>query len=157
MTTLTRQQIAEIVGHDFRKILAFETLQQSVQELTGTTATNVGATTALQDATVITLSPNDTFSQERVLSVGEGMTITDTGPNANVIIGLLYHIILNGGYRLTFNLLSDTNLSLPPLGTLLESTLWGGPYSTDALAAAGGVPLGAPYRAPAGVVKWRQV
>jgi hypothetical protein len=30
-----------------------------------------------------------------------------------------------------------------------------GPFATDAAAQAGGVPVGAPYRRPAGAVAWR--
>lgn len=157
MTTLTRAQISKIVGGDPRAIQAWETMQKGVQDVTGTAALNVGATQALQDATVITLSPNDTLTNERVLEVAEGLALTDTGPGGNLIIGLVYHIITNGGYRLTMNLASDTDVTLPPLGTLLESTLGGGPYATDAAAASGGVALGAPYRKTGGTVVWRQV
>lgn len=158
MTLLTRQQIAEIVGNDIRKIKAFETLQKGVENLTAQTATNVGATTALQDATVITLSNNDTFTNERVLAVDPNfLTITDTGPNGNVILGLLYHIIVNGSYTLTFNTLSDTSLNLPPIGTLVESQLGGNVYASDAAAAAGGVAIGEIYKKTGGTVAWRQV
>lgn len=156
MTKITRAEISRIVNGDPRAIRAWETMQDGVADLTGANGVQVDATQALQDATVVTLSPNDTFNNERVLQVANGLQLTDTGPNGNLIISLLYQIITNGGYRLTFNLVSDTNLDLPPTGKVVESQLGGNTYATDALASAAGFQIGEIYKGPAGAVKWRQ-
>lgn len=94
----------------------------------------IASTGAIQNATVITLSANAAFNNERVLVLDPTyFQADDTGPN--------------GQYRVTF--IVPDSPQLP------------GPYASDAAAAAAGVDVGDAYRssatATAGYVLWRQV
>lgn len=85
------------------------------------------ATGAIQNATVLTLSPNAAFTNERVLQLDPTyFTVTDTGANGQFVIGFI-----------------------PPVAP--------GPYADDAAAATGGVAVGSIYRKTGGDVVWRQV
>ena len=155
-TILSRAELAKALGNDPKVLRAFEDLQRDVVDGTTQQAANVQATAALQDATVITLSPNDAFNNERVLGVGPGLALRDNGATLDLL--LQYLIVLNGRYRVTFNLLGDTNVDMPTSGRLLTDEEYaGGPYANDAAAAADGVPVGGLYRVSGGSVAWRQV
>lgn len=155
MAGVTRTQLQKAMPNaDQVTILAFEQLLANYPKLSGAT---IAATQALQDATALTLSNNDGFSNERVLTFDpDTFTTTDGGPGNAFVVALLSSIAATGGYRLEFNLGSDTYLDLPPSGRVAERTLGGGPYANDAAAAAGGIQVGEAYRQPAGVVVWRQ-
>jgi hypothetical protein len=109
----------------------------------------VAATSALADATVIVLSPNGDFTNERVLQVGDGiaMEITD-----DAVILSVQNVALTQAFPVTFLAQGLTNLVLPVAGTLVSSdsptvdvnTL--GAYTDDTAAAAAGVPVGGLYR-----------
>lgn len=146
-TRLTREQIAQAVGTDVATILAFEELFRSVVDGTGATTLNAAATKELQDASVLTLSPNDTFTNERVIAAGQGIELIDTG--SNLIIATLFNIAMNGGYRLTINLPADLNVSIPFSGTVMieENPSAVLPeYATNALALSGGLVAGDLFR-----------
>lgn len=156
MTPLTRADLEKVFGNNPKVIFAFEQLAKQVVVNTATSTANAGATVALQDATVITLSPNETFTNERILAVDSAaLTITDNGPGNTVVLGMVNLIVLNGGYACTFNLLADTNLDFPTNGTVPSSAI--GPYASDAAAAAAGVNVGEIYKGLAGAVVYRQV
>lgn len=151
MTTLTRADLSKVFGDNPKVISAFETVLKAVGDGEVAQALNVAATAALQDATVITLSPNDTLNNERVLQQGHGISLTDTG--SALIIALAYAFYINGGFRLTVNLLADTDLNVPFSGTAMVAENIRSPqlaasasYANDAAAAAGGVVVGQFYR-----------
>lgn len=162
-TILNRADIARIIGKDpatglidQKLILGFESLQKTAIGAAVQTALNVEATTALQDATVVTLSPNATLTRERILAVAtDQLSITDNGPGDTVVLGLVYPVKFTVAYSLAFNLLGDTSLDLPTTGRVPSSA--DGPYANDAAAAAADIPLDGIYRGPAGLVTWRQV
>ncbi|QDZ07454.1 hypothetical protein FPZ24_08145 [Sphingomonas panacisoli] len=131
-----------------------------VEELfvTATNAANdasgaVASTGAIQDATVITLSPNAAFNNERVLIEGSGITFTDGGNTLTISAG--GDITTVGGFALVFNLPSDSTLNLRATGTIPSSS--DGPYADDTAAAAAGIQVNEWYAKTDGTVVWRQV
>jgi len=149
---LTRDDLTRLFPNNPKAVLAFEglfrLLGSNIEAITAATE----ATDALNDATVVTLSPNATLNNERVLAVDpNSMTITDTG-NA-VILALLYIVQATQGCRLTFNLLGDTDVDVLHSGIALTSGV--GVYANDAAAAAGGVVVGEFYKVSGGGVAWR--
>lgn len=159
-TILNRADIAKIIGKDpatgqvdQKLILGLESLRDTTITTAAQTATNVEATTALQDATVITLSPNDALTRERILAVGPGLSITDNGPGNTVVLGLTNIPSIAGPYRVTFNVNSDADLYLPSSGRIPSSS--DGPFADDVAAAAGGVQISEWYAKTGGTVAWR--
>jgi hypothetical protein len=155
VTVLTRDQLAKALNDVAPVVLAFEQLFRNVNENTLAVGTGVESTQALQDATVLTLSANDTLTNERIVQAGRGIQLTDTG--AALVIAMIANLIINGNNRLTFNLLADTNLTVIQSGTVMveESPMANlGNYASDAAAAAGGVPVAGLYHT-AGTVKVR--
>lgn len=151
MTTyLTRAELGKLFPGNPKAVIAFEEQQRQVADVTTSLASNTDATTALQDATVLTLSPNATFTNERVLQLDGSLFANDDGQH--LTLGVRNPIILNGGYRCTFNLLADTNLDLPASGQVLVDA---GPYADDADAADDGIAVGQIYRKSDGTVAWR--
>lgn len=154
-TTVTRADLAMVFGNNTKVIRAIEDLFAQTAYNTGALASNADSTTELQDATVITLSPNATLTNERILALADGLTVTDNGPGSTLVLALAYLIVLNGGYACTFNLGADTNLNLPISGTVPSSAI--GPYADDTAAATAGVALGEWYAKTGGALVWRQV
>lgn len=149
---LTRDDLSRLFPNNLKAVIAFEQLFLRLGAATEAISAGVDATDALNDATIVTLSPNNTLNNERVLAVDpSSMTITDTG--GSVILGLLSAIAATYGYRLAFNLGGDTDVTIPYSGTMLTSGI--GVYADDAAAAAGGVGVGEFYKRPAGGVAWR--
>jgi hypothetical protein len=140
--TIPRWLLNKHFGGDERMIRAMEDQSQSVTD-------GVAATSALADATVIVLSPNGDFTNERVLQVGDGiaMEITD-----DAVILSVQNVALTQAFPVTFLAQGLTNLVLPVAGTLVSSdsptvdvnTL--GAYTDDTAAATAGVPVGGLYR-----------
>lgn len=112
-----------------------------------------GATSAIQDATVVTLSPNAAFNNERVIQGGDGVSLNDTG--THLVVSMSSPVVTVGGFVLTFNLPSDVTLNLPASGRVPSSA--DGPYADDTAAAAAGVNIGEIYTKTGGSVVWRQV
>lgn len=155
--TLTRADLVQAFGNNPKLIAYFEQQQRVIDDTSQQTAQNVAATQGVQNATVILLSSNDGFANARILAVGAGLAIRDDGAGGDLTIGMTDYIQKNGHYRLTLNLLADTNVDVPTEGRLLvREDFAGGPYADDTAAANDGVPVGGFYRAPMGVVKWRQ-
>jgi hypothetical protein len=149
-TTLTRAELAKLFPGNPKAVLAFDYQQQQLADVTTTLASSADATTALQDATVITLSPNATFSNERVLQIDGTLFGIDDGEK--LTLGVLIPITLNGGYRLGINISADTYLDAPVSGVLLVDA---GPFADDTAAASGGVDVGQVYRKSDGTMAWR--
>lgn len=149
-----REDLAQFFGSNPRLMRAFEDQSIAVQDATE----GVEATSALKDATVIVLSPNGDFANERVLEIGDGIDIdiTDTAVRFSV-----KDVARTADFGVTFIPPAEVELFLPPEGTLvaaeietvlLKKTLDApkltglGNYANDAAAAAGGVPVTGVYR-----------
>lgn len=151
MTTfLTRAELGRLFPGNPKAVIAFDEQQRQLGDIMVTSASNAEATTAIQDATVLTLSPNATFTNERVLQLDETLYANDDGQH--LTLGVRNPIKLNGGYRCTFNLIADTNLDLPASGQVLVDA---GPYADDTAAATDGIEIGQIYRKSDGTVAWR--
>lgn len=155
---LNRGDLERIFPGNYRAVAVLEALQRNVTETQGAIAANVEATNNLGDATVLTLSSSGYFSNERVLALAPGLVGTDGGAGQSFTLALDMKRLAatNGGFRCTFNLRADTNLDVPTMGRLVESTLGGAAYADDAAAAAAGVRIGEIYRKTGGTVAWRQ-
>jgi hypothetical protein len=154
VTTFNRSDLQKIPGITLKVIQALESLQAKAVYAAATVTSNAEATTELQDATNVTLSPNAALPNERILAVdGTTMFLTDNGAGSTVVLGLLYPIFTNGGYALNFNMIADTAVTLPTNGTIPSSAI--GPYADDAAAAAAGVAVGEWYAKTGGTVAWR--
>jgi hypothetical protein len=146
---LTRADVVKIVGNDPKLIAGFESVQSAAISSADAVEAQVAATDSLSQATVIVLSPNAAFENEYVLAVA-GLTLKVEG--GKVTVGLPF--TLNGPGRLVLNRIADTNLTLPPAGTL-ATTVDPGPYADDAAAAADGVEIGERYSKTGGTTAWR--
>jgi len=126
---------------DQRMIRAMEDQSRTVDD-------GVAATSALADATVIVLSPNGDFTNERVLKVGDGISIEITDDAVTLSV---QNVAMVEGDALTLITQGATQLILPLTGTVMVgespkvdvTTL--GAYADDAAAAAAGVPVGGLY------------
>lgn len=154
-TPVTRWDLQQLKGITPKLLRFFEDLFATSQSSASDAAGAVAATGAIQEATVITLSSNAAFDNERVLVAGAGVTLVDNGPGNTLVISSTGSITLIGGFALTFNLKADTILDLPATGRVPSSA--DGPYADDAAAAAAGIAIGEWYAKPLGVVSWRQV
>lgn len=154
VSPLTRDDLSRLFPNNLKAVIAFEQLFLRLGAATDAITTGAAATDALNDATIVTLSPNATLNNERILSVDPAsMTITDTG--SSVILALLSAVAATTGYRLSFNLFGDTDVDIPYSGAVLTTGV--GTYADDAAAAAGGVTVGEFYKATSGAVVWRKV
>lgn len=158
LPTIPRDLLAAAFPNQPRLVSAFENQSIAVAETAEAASGNVEATTALQEATVLTLSANATLTNERVLAIGDGLTSSDDGTSYTLSsTGPL----VSGGFTVTFYPAGDAQLILPISGTLatragvetfLNKTLTApkigglGNYANDAAAAAGGVPVTGVYR-----------
>lgn len=153
---LNRDDLSRVFPDNPKVVRAFEQLFYSAASNTIAITTGTDATQALNDATIITLSPNATLNNERIFAVQAGVfTITDNGPGNTVVLGMVSPITINGGFRCTFNLQADTNLNFPTTGRVPSSS--DGPYADDAAAAAAGLSIGDIYKVTGGTLAWRQV
>jgi len=154
---IPRDLLAKYFGDDPRLMAAFEDQSIAVAETSEAVGVQKEATDALQDAYFLTLSPNSTLPNERVLEAGPGISLADDG--ANLTIGSA--IVVQGGFNVTFTAVAGVNLNLPANGTLAtiegDETLSNkalsaprlislGDYADDIAAAAAGVPVGGVYR-----------
>lgn len=157
--TLPRDLLAKALGNP-RLVTAFEQQSQAITETQQQAGETLAATSALQDATFVTLSPNDTLTGERVLKVGPGLKIAITDDAVTISVNdEVPHIL--GGFAALMTAQGPTSLVLPLSGTLAtragDETLSNktlssaaftglGDYADDTAAAAGGVPVGGVYR-----------
>jgi len=156
-TSVNRNDLAAIQGASPKVIRFFEDIFATGQSNTETIDGVVQGTQSIQDATNLTLSPNAALNNERIFTPDPNFfSTTDNGPGGTFLLGLLYGIVLNGGFACTFNLEADTNLDLPSSGRLLtDDVVFPGPYADDAAAATAGVPVNGAYRKNGGSVAWR--
>lgn len=155
-TAITRADLQRLDGMTPKLLRALEELFVDTATTASAVAGQAAATGSIQNATVLTLSSNAAFNNERVLSLDPNFfRSTDGGPSSTLFITLVNIIQTNGGYACTFNLKADTNLDMPVSGRVPSSA--DGPYADDAAAAAAGIQIGEIYRKTGGTVVWRQV
>jgi hypothetical protein len=130
--TIPRYLLDKHFAGDNRMIRAMEDQSKVVTD-------GVAATSALADATVLVLSPNGDFTNERVLQVGDGISIEITDDTVKLSAE---NVAFTQGYVVTLIPQGETTLFLPLSGTLVAgenpqldvTTL--GAYANDAAAAA---------------------
>lgn len=143
----TRDALARHFGNDHRTIAALEQLFDEVEANGAKLASTADATDELNDATVLTLSPNATLNNERVLQLDAGLDADDDG----IFLTLkLVSVARTEGFGVTFIADGDSELIVPLAGTVLVAEHIGaqllGNFANDAAAAAGGVPIEGLYR-----------
>lgn len=154
--SVNRADLQQLKGITPKLVRFFESLFSDTAANTQDVAGVVAGTGAIQNATVLTLSSNTAFNNERIVAFDPAaFVVVDGGPGDTLAIGLLNLIVLNGAAACTFNLQADTNLDLPTSGIIPSSAI--GPFADDTAAAAGGVQLGAIYKVTGGTMAWRQV
>jgi hypothetical protein len=156
--TIPRELIDQLVGNNPRLRAAMEQVFNTSDVVQSQLAANVEATDAMDAATVITLSSNTAFKNERVLKLGAGLKATDTGAELQLDAT---GPALTGGFPVTLQAFGASNIALPLGGvlatvsnveTLRNKTLNApklsglGDYADDTAAAAGSVPVGGMYR-----------
>lgn len=139
--TLRRDDLAQFFGSNPRLLSAFEHQAQAIEDATS----GVADTQALKDATVIVLSGNGDFTNERVLHVGDGIAweITDTTVTLKV-----KDVARTQDYGVTFVPPAKVILFLPPEGTLLSDVSFANlvDYANNAAAVTAGLGVGELYR-----------
>lgn len=130
--SLTRNLLSGLFPNDPRAVKAFEDLTFATDENSALASSTAQATVALQDATFLTLSPNEGAPNERVLKLGHGLTASDDGSFLTVSLGL-GAVRVEGGYDVTMRAQGVTDVILPFSGMLATEE-----YVTAAIAAAGG-------------------
>lgn len=149
---LTRAQLARALGGDIVVVRAFEQQQQQLADNTVAVQSGAASTVALQDATVLTLSGNETLTNERILRLGGGLTFDDDGTFFTI---RATGPAVTGGAGVTFIVTGETSLILPLVGTVATTAdiraffaaiAAGASYANDAAAAGGGVSIGGAYR-----------
>ena len=158
--TLTRADLARAFGNDPVLIAAFEQQQETVEATAAASGAAVAATGDIQAATVLVLSANDAFENERILTADSGIEIEDGGGLLKVRVDDTVARV-DGGFSATFIVTGTTAVIFPENGTLATTSgtetftdktlaapkLSGlGNYADDSAAAAGGVPVGGVYR-----------
>jgi hypothetical protein len=160
LPSIPRDMLAEAFPGQPRLVAAFEEQSVKVEEASAAVSTQKEATDALEDAYFLTLSPNATLKNERVLDLGEGLQAIDDGTLLKISVSnAVAHV--EGDQPVTFLATGSTTLLLPVSGTLAtrsgaetfsNKTLQApklaglGDFADDAAAATGGVPVGGVYR-----------
>ena len=155
---IPRDLLSKYFGKDPRLVIAFENLVLSAANSERVIVGTVGATEALQDASVLTLSSNGAFTNEFVLGDGDGTKITVGEGTASIDVDDT--VVRSEGFKVTLSPPADVLLELPPEGKLVSDVVPMLPYLTsasgDSAAATAGVPLGGLYH-NGGVVRVRLV
>jgi hypothetical protein len=142
-----REALARHFGNDHRTVAAFEQLFDKVEANDAELASSAGATVAMNEATVLVLSANEAFANERILRITSGIKATDDGTYLTLE---LEDVARTEGYAVTLIAQGDAELSVPLVGTVLVKEHIGaqlfGNYANDAAAAAAGVPIDGVYR-----------
>ena len=155
---LQRDALFRALGGDQRLVRAFEDQALAVESSTEVAATVVEATEALQDASVVTLSENGAFTNERVLTASE--TVQIDASQEGLVKLRVKGVALAQGFTPVFAAPGNITYTLPPTGSLvsrdstdtlsnktLAAPLLSGLVNaaSDAAAATAGVPVGGVY------------
>lgn len=156
LSPFRRDDLAKIGGMNPRLLAAFEEHSAALEEATN----SVADTQAMKDATVVVLSANGDFTNERVLEIGDGIDIAITDSTVKLSVK---DVARTQDFGVTLIPPAEVALFLPPNGTLVSAeapailenkslkapTLASIPnYANDAAAAAGvpPVPITGVYR-----------
>ena len=151
-----RALLAKYFGEDPRLVRAFELQAEVVAGHDEILQVNVAATGELQDATVVTLSPNTALANEYVLTQGDGTALRVAPGSLKIDVDPTVARAPN--YPVTLLAPVGVTLQLPAGGQLMSDTD-AGPLvnaATDAAAAGAGVPVGGVYH-NAGALRVRLV
>ena len=114
---LDRAELTKALGGNTRLARAFEQTNLAVSDTQDAAASNAAATDALADATVLTLSPNASFNNERVLKHGPGITTKDDGQTLTIDVSdAVAHV--EGDFTLRLVVSGDTLVAVPLVGRL---------------------------------------
>lgn len=156
----TRQMLNRWFSGDERMIRAMEDQQEKVEQSVDGLQTTAQATERIEAASVLVLASNNAFTNERVLSIGQGLSGVDDG-NVLTLRTSKAVPIVGGGFSVNITVAGDSNVRFPLSGTLATvgnpETLTGktlaspkvtgiADYADDAAAAIGGVAVGGLYR-----------
>lgn len=144
--SLRRDDLAQFFGSNPRLMKAFELHSAAVVD----NSDAVADTQALKDATVIVLSANGDFTNERVLEVDDGIAIEITDSTVRLSAK---DVARTRDHAATFVPPADVVVFLPPDGTLLSDTSIAigavfanlPTFANDAAANTGGVPIRGAY------------
>ena len=141
------EALARHFKNDHRTISAFQQLFDQVETNSSGTTAAVEATDAIQDATVIVLSANTAFANERILRLADGLAF---GPDDGTYVTIIPSGLAKAeNYDVTFIADGESQLFVPLVGSLVAFENAGANlanYANDAAAAAGGVIIGQLYR-----------
>ncbi len=158
--TFDRKILAKHFAGDERMIRSMEKIQEDVGLAVDGLQTTAETTNNLEAATVLVLSSNQAFTNERVLKLGKGLSGVDQ--NGELVLQTSDIVpTVNGGFRVVLVVAGDSQVRLPLSGTLatvanpetLERKTLKAPkvsdlgnFADDAAAAVGLVPVGGVYR-----------
>src|SRR5574343_717909 len=158
--TSRRAMLGQYFADNPRFLALMEQTIDNAEKASASVSANVDATTSMDQATVLTLSPNTAFGNEYVLSLGTGL-VGIVGTNSYVLELADTVPSVDGGFNLAFTVAGPTSIALPVSGqmattsnpeTLQRKTLDAPSLSglvnaaNDAAAATAGVPIGGVYR-----------
>lgn len=146
---LPRDLLAKYFSNDPRLLYAFEQQAQAVQNHDESLTNNVAATTALADASVLTLSANDALSNEYVMGDGDGTSVNASNGQVQIDVDATVARVASNSVK--FMPPTNVTLALPAQGTLLSDSVQ--PVmnglvsaSSDSAAASAGVPINGVYQ-----------
>lgn len=114
--SIPREILQRILGNP-RAVASFERMGVVLADTADATSANVADTQALKDASFVTLSANADLPNERVLQFGPGLRGDVTA--GGITLRLDRNIPqVTGGFSVLFVAAGDTQLGLPPGGTL---------------------------------------
>ena len=156
----TREMLGKWFKGDERMIRAMEDQQKQVVESANGLQTTAETTEKIEQASVIVLAGNQAFTNERVLSLGRGISGTDVDGVLTIQTSDVVPTV-SGGFNVVLVAVGNSQVRLPLTGTLatvgnpetLERKTLDAPsitglgnYANDGAAAAGGVAVGGIYR-----------
>lgn len=142
---IPRELLNKYFGQDPRLVRAFENQALAVM---GNQNTSAATDQALDKAEIVTLSPNASFSNEHVLSDGDGTKVNASPGTLQIDVDASVPRAVNG--TVEFMAPGPVVLSLPTRGKLLsdgEPPRFSGLINaaSDSAAASAGVPIGGVY------------
>jgi len=159
VSSLPRDILTRALGGDLRATRAFEAEASINADTADRLASNIDATDTINNATVLVLSPNDAFANERVLKVGAGISAKDDGSTLTLFVNdQVAHVL--GGFPLNLTATQDTQVQVPFRGllatadqpeTLFQKTLQAPmlsgvtEYATEEAAVSANLPAGTVY------------
>lgn len=155
MSDLQRHLLEKYFGDDPRLVAAFEDQAAAVEANSTASQSAVEGTNAIKEASLVTLSENAEFTNERVLLDSDSIE-REIGDGTLKL--KVKDVVRSQDFTVKLVPTGDSELGVPESGDLISSqkvtTL--GNFASDAAAAGGGVPIGGLYH-NAGVLRVRLV